>query len=75
MDYLTADDEDKYVIAQANEQLDEQGHFIADHVPVRVRDEFVEVPISEVDLENDDASRAIPFAPTRRGRQDLYARK
>ena len=49
VDYLTADDEDKYVIAQANEQLDEQGHFIADHVPVRVKDEFVEVPVSQVD--------------------------
>ena len=49
VDYLTADDEDKYVIAQANEALDENGRFIADHVPVRVRDEFVEVPVSEVD--------------------------
>ena len=49
VDYLTADDEDKYVIAQANEQLDEQGRFIADHVPVRVKDEFVEVPVSQVD--------------------------
>ena len=27
IDYMTADDEDNYVVAQANEPLDEQGHF------------------------------------------------
>ena len=49
VDYLTADDEDRYVIAQANEKLDETGHFIAETVPVRVRDEFTAVHHSEVD--------------------------
>ena len=28
MDYLTADEEDKYVVAQANEPLDERGTFL-----------------------------------------------
>jgi DNA-directed RNA polymerase subunit beta len=32
VDYLTADDEDLYVIAQANAQLDKSGHFVGDKV-------------------------------------------
>ena len=47
--YLTADEEDKYVIAQANEPLDEQGHFLHDRVTVRIRDEITEVPKEQVD--------------------------
>ncbi len=37
LDYLTADREDKYVIAQANAQLDENGRFTDDHVLCRSR--------------------------------------
>nr|WP_141279004.1 DNA-directed RNA polymerase subunit beta [Pseudonocardia hydrocarbonoxydans] len=35
IDYLTADEEDRFVIAQANEPLDEDGNFIGDRVLVR----------------------------------------
>jgi DNA-directed RNA polymerase subunit beta len=35
VDYLTADDEDLYVIAQANAALDGEGHFVTDRVLVR----------------------------------------
>ena len=67
--YMTADTEDEFVIAQANEPLDEEG---------RYRDEILEVPGSRIDymdisqrqlvsvvtacipfLENDDANRAL----------------
>ena len=38
VDYLTADEEDKYIVAQANEPLDENNHFINGHVGCRHRD-------------------------------------
>ncbi|WP_238998257.1 DNA-directed RNA polymerase subunit beta [Nocardioides limicola] len=50
VDYLTADDEDRFVIAQANALLDETGRFSEDRVLVRQRDgEVSEVPGDEVD--------------------------
>lgn len=47
--YLTADEEDIYIIAQGNEPLDEEGHFIDDNVMVRLREEILEVPKDRVD--------------------------
>ena len=41
--YMTADEEDDYVVAQANEPLDEQGRFARAKVSARRRDEFIEV--------------------------------
>ena len=50
IDYLTADDEDRYVIAQANTPLTEDGHFQEPRVLVRVKGgETSDVPVSEVD--------------------------
>ena len=43
IDYLMADEEDKYIVAQANEPLDEEGHFINKKVVCRYRDEFLEI--------------------------------
>ncbi len=40
--YMTADEEDNYHVAQANEQLDEQGHFVRNSVSGRYRDETQE---------------------------------
>ncbi|NLC43280.1 MAG: DNA-directed RNA polymerase subunit beta [Clostridiales bacterium] len=48
--YLTADEEDVYVIAQGNEPLDEEGRFIDDNVMVRLREEILEVPKDRVDF-------------------------
>ncbi len=48
--YLTADEEDNYYIAQANETLDEEGHFVDDTVTVRWLDAFLEVNRDQVDL-------------------------
>ena len=47
--YLTADTEDEFVIAQANEPLDEEGRFIDKKVSARYRDEILEVPGSRID--------------------------
>ena len=47
--YMTADIEDNYVVAQANEPLDEEGHFKHAKVNGRYRDEFVEVEREKAD--------------------------
>jgi DNA-directed RNA polymerase subunit beta len=48
--YLTADDEDRYVIAQANTELTVEGHFANERVLVRVKGgETSDVPVAEVD--------------------------
>ncbi len=49
VEYMTADVEDEFMIAQANEPLDADGHFINDKVTVRFRDEFREIPTAEAD--------------------------
>ncbi len=50
IDYLTADDEDRYVIAQANAVIDAKGKFIDERVLVRQRHgEVAEVPAEDVD--------------------------
>jgi DNA-directed RNA polymerase subunit beta len=48
--YLTADEEDKYVVAQANEPIAENGFFAHQRVMSRRQDEIVEVNRDEVDL-------------------------
>ena len=49
IDYLMADEEDKYIVAQANEPLDEEGHFMNRKVVCRFRDEFLEIEGERVD--------------------------
>ncbi len=48
--YFTADEEDKYIVAQANEPLTPDGKFIHSRIMCRQRDQILEVPISSVDL-------------------------
>ena len=48
--YLSAHEEDEYVIAQANEPLDKEGRFINERVTVRDADRIIEVPREEVDF-------------------------
>ncbi|BCJ97304.1 DNA-directed RNA polymerase subunit beta [Anaerocolumna chitinilytica] len=48
--YLTADEEDKYVVAQANEPLDENGYFTDSNISGRFREETLEYPKSRIDL-------------------------
>ena len=47
--YMTADVEDNYMVAQANEPLDENGRFVRKKVNARFRDEFMEIEASEAD--------------------------
>ncbi|MBQ7356985.1 MAG: DNA-directed RNA polymerase subunit beta, partial [Clostridia bacterium] len=48
--YLTADEEDNNVVAQANEALDENGYFVNKKVIARLNTEFIEVEPTDVDL-------------------------
>ncbi|MBE3569012.1 MAG: DNA-directed RNA polymerase subunit beta [Bacillales bacterium] len=49
IDYLTADEEDNYVVAQANARLDENGAFVDDEVVARIRGENTVVKKERVD--------------------------
>ena len=48
--YMTADEEDDYYVAQANEPLDQNGFFMKKKVNTRYRDGFHETEISKVDF-------------------------
>ena len=47
--YMTADVEDEFIVAQANEPLDEEGRFVNAKVNGRFRDEFVEIESDRAD--------------------------
>ena len=49
VEYLQADEEDKYVVAQANEPLTEDGHFVEDRVTCRIREDIRAVDKKTVD--------------------------
>ncbi len=49
VEYFTADQEENYVIAQANAPLDERGRFVNETVAVRYQGEFLEAPRARVD--------------------------
>ena len=49
IDYLTADEEDNYVVAQANAELDEEGHFVNEEVIARFRGENTIVHRDKID--------------------------
>jgi DNA-directed RNA polymerase subunit beta len=48
--YLTADEEDNYYVAQANAELDDEGHFVKNSVSGRYREETSEFAKSKIDL-------------------------
>ncbi len=48
--YLTADEEDNFVVAQANEALDSEGHFVRNNVSGRFREETSEFQKKNIDL-------------------------
>ena len=71
--YLTADEEDNFVVAQANEPLDDEGHFIHNNVSGRFREETSEFQKKRIDLMDVSpkmvfsvATSMIPFPGERR---------
>ena len=49
VEYMTADMEDNFIVAQANEPLDAEGRFINKRVLARDRAEIIEVEVSKID--------------------------
>ena len=49
LDYLTADREEAFTVAQANSQIDDKGHFTTERVTCRCKGDFVDVEPSKVD--------------------------
>ena len=48
--YMTADVEDRYIVAQGNEPLDDAGHFINKKITARDKTEIMEVDVSKIDF-------------------------
>ena len=68
--YMTADVEDQYIVAQAAEPTDEEGHFLNDRITCRHRDEIIGVEKEKVDFVDISprmmvsiATAMIPFLP------------
>ena len=49
VEYMTADTEDEFIVAQANEPLDENNCFVKTKITARHRDEFIEIDKTRVD--------------------------
>ncbi len=49
VEYMTADAEDDFIVAQANEPLDENNRFVRSKITARQREEFIEIDNSRVD--------------------------
>ena len=68
--YMTADVEDQYIVAQAAEPTDEEGHFLNERITCRHRDEIIGVEKEKVDFVDISprmmvsiATAMIPFLP------------
>lgn len=62
VEWLTADKEETFVIAQANAPLNDDGSFKNDHVMVRARGDFIEVEPNEVDLMDVSPKQVVSIA-------------
>lgn len=60
--YMTADEEDKYIVAQANEPLDENGYFLGERVTARSKDEVLSLSPSKVDLMDVSPKQVVSIA-------------
>ncbi|QDR78801.1 DNA-directed RNA polymerase subunit beta [Sporomusa termitida] len=60
--YLTADEEDEMIIAQANEPLDEQGRFKEPRVTCRYKHEILVVPAEKVDYMDVSPKQVVSIA-------------
>ena len=62
VEYLTADQEEKFIIAQANAPLDDKNRFVNEMVSVRYRAEFLEVPRDKVDYMDVSPKQVVSIA-------------
>ncbi len=62
VDYMTADEEDNYVVAQANAALDEDGRFVDDYVVVRFRGNIETYPREKVNYMDVSPKQVVSIA-------------
>jgi len=62
--YMTADEEDDYYVAQANEPLDENNRFTAKKIACRYKDEFIEVSPEDVEFMDVSPKQVVSVATT-----------
>ncbi len=62
IDYLTADEEDKFIVAQANEPLDENGYFTGERVTARRKDDVLSLSPSRVDYMDVSPKQVVSIA-------------
>ena len=62
IDYLPADEEDKYIVAQANEPLDENGYFLDDRVTARRRNDVLSITPERVDYMDVSPKQVVSIA-------------
>jgi DNA-directed RNA polymerase subunit beta len=62
IDMLTADEEERYVIAQANAELDEKGRFVNDRIMVRVLGDFREMAPEDVEYMDVSPKQVVSIA-------------
>lgn len=60
--YMTADEEDKYVIAQANEPLTDDNYFVNDHITCRRKDDVLSIPPKGADFMDVDPKQVLSIA-------------
>ena len=60
--YLTADEEDNYIIAQANEPLDDEGYFEGERVTARYQNEVLSLPPGQVDFMDVSPKQVVSIA-------------
>ena len=60
--YMTADEEDKYVVAQANEPLDDDGYFLGERVTARAKDDVLSITPDKVDLMDVSPKQVVSIA-------------
>ena len=60
--YLTADEEDNYIIAQANEPLDGEGYFEGERVTARYQNEVLSLPPDQVDFMDVSPKQVVSIA-------------
>ena len=60
--YMTADEEDKYIVAQANEPLDDNGYFMGERVTARAKDDVLSITPDKVDLMDVSPKQVVSIA-------------
>ena len=60
--YMTADVEDRFIIAQANEPLNDEGYFLGDRVTARAKDDVLSIAPNQVDYMDVSPKQVVSIA-------------